>query len=68
MKTKLLTVQEVAEILKVKKNAVYQYIKDGSLLAYRLGSKGKSKQHHFRIKEEDLERFIDPINTKEPTK
>jgi len=64
----LLTIKEVAGILKVRKNAVYQYIKDGKLLAHRLGSNGKNKQRHFRVKEEDLQRFIDPFNTENSTK
>ena len=45
-----LTPQEVAEILKIKKNTVYELIKRGDLAAYRVGRK-------LRIEGEDVEAY-----------
>lgn len=47
----LLTVSEVASMLKVNRNFVYDAIKKGELKAIRVGS--------IKIKREDLERYID---------
>lgn len=59
-----LTPEEVAEILKIKKNTVYELIKRGELAAYRVGRK-------YRIELEDVEAYKErrkapnyiPINT-----
>ena len=51
MKEKLLTAKEAAEILKVKKNTVYDMIKRGDLKASRLGKQ-------LRIRQEDLDFYI----------
>ncbi|MCD8019329.1 MAG: helix-turn-helix transcriptional regulator [Clostridiales bacterium] len=51
MSEKLLTAVEAAEILKVKKNTVYDMIKRGDLKASKLGKQ-------LRIREEDLETYI----------
>lgn len=45
-----LTPQEVAEILQIKKNTVYELIKRGELAAYRVGRK-------LRIEREDVEAY-----------
>lgn len=45
-----LTPEEVAEILKIKKNTVYELIKRGDLAAYRIGRK-------FRIELKDVEAY-----------
>lgn len=46
----LLTVSEVAKMLKVNRNFVYDIIKRGELRAIRVGS--------IKIKREDLESYI----------
>lgn len=51
MEEKLLTAKEAAEILKVRKNTVYDMIKRGDLRASKLGKQ-------LRIRQEDLEFYI----------
>ena len=51
MGEKLLTAKEAAEILKVKKNTVYDMIKRGDLKASKLGKQ-------LRIRQEDLDFYI----------
>lgn len=51
MSGKLLTVVEAAEVLKVKKNTVYDMIKRGDLKASKLGKQ-------IRIRQEDLDLYI----------
>lgn len=50
-KAELLTVEEVAERLKVHKRTVYRRIKEGSLKAVKLG-------RLWRVPEDALDRFI----------
>jgi excisionase family DNA binding protein len=50
------TVPEVAETLKVSHMTVYRWIKDGKLVAYKLGGE-------FRITERDLEQFLEARRT-----
>lgn len=47
----LLTVREVAKLLKVNKNYVYDAIKRGELKSVNIGS--------IKVKKSDLEAFID---------
>jgi len=47
---KILTIKEVAEFLKVSEKSIYRYIKNGKLKAVKIG--------HWRIKKEDLNKFI----------
>ena len=47
----LLSVSEVAKLLKVNKNFVYKIIKDGELEAVRVGS--------IKVKKEALNRYIE---------
>ena len=51
MGEKLLTAKETAEILKVRKNTVYDMIKRGDLKASKLGKQ-------LRIRQEDLDFYI----------
>ena len=51
MGEKLLTAKEAAEILKVRKNTVYDMIKRGNLKASKLGKQ-------LRIRQEDLDFYI----------
>lgn len=51
MEERLLTAKEAAEILKVRKNTVYDMIKRGDLKASKLGKQ-------LRIRQEDLEFYI----------
>lgn len=51
MNEKLLTAKEAAEILKVRKNTVYDMIKRGDLKASKLGKQ-------LRIRQEDLDFYI----------
>lgn len=46
----VLTVNEVADDLKVRSETVYNLIRSGRLKAFRIGNR-------FRITEEDLEKF-----------
>lgn len=54
--TELLNTHQVAKELGVGLNAVYTYIKEGSLKAHKMGRFTNHK--HWRIKREDLEIFI----------
>ena len=47
----LLTVSEVAKLLKVNKNFVYKLIKDGELEAVKIGS--------IKVKQEALNRYVE---------
>lgn len=47
MKEKLLTVNDIIEMLKVSKLTVYRYIKAGKLPAYKVG-------RDYRVKQKDL--------------
>ena len=54
---KLLTIREVAEILRVSERSVNRYIESGRLRASRIGQ--------WRIKQNDLENFLkENLNTK----
>ena len=47
----LLTVREVASVMRVSTMTVYRLIKTGELAAVRVG-------HNYRIREDDLERYL----------
>lgn len=49
---RLLTVREVADVMRVSTMTVYRLIRAGSLLAIRVGK-------HFRIREADLNRYLE---------
>jgi excisionase family DNA binding protein len=49
---RLLTVREVADVMRVSTMTVYRLIRGRALPAIRVGK-------HFRIRERDLERFLD---------
>jgi len=49
---RLLTVREVAEVMRVSTMTVYRLIRGGALPAIRVGK-------HFRIRERDLDGFFD---------
>lgn len=49
----LLTVQEVADTLKVSESTVRRLIKSGVLVAYRVGDRGQ-----LRIESKDLEAYV----------
>lgn len=51
---KLLSIQEVAETMKVSKRTVRRLIKRGAIAAYKVGERGQ-----FRVKEEELERYLE---------
>lgn len=57
MHNELFSVQEAAEFLGVSESTIRRYIYDGQLLAYRLGN-GRL----IRIKRQDLEKLLSPIN------
>lgn len=50
MKEKLLTLKEVAKLLRVSERSVFRYIHNGKLKATKIG--------YWRIKESDLEVFL----------
>lgn len=55
---KLLSTAEVAEILGIGVDKVRDFIAEGKLKASKLGGNGKSRRH-WRIKQTDLEAFIE---------
>jgi len=52
----VLTTRQVASKLEVSLTTVYQYIYSGALKARKLG--GTGTRRHWRIKEADLEAFV----------
>ena len=53
-KMKLLSIQEVADTMRVSQKTVRRLIKRGDLVAYKVGERGQ-----IRIKECDLERYVE---------
>ena len=53
-KMKLLSMQEVADAMKVSSTTVRRLIKRGDLVAYKVGERGQ-----LRVKECDLERYVE---------
>ena len=51
---KLLTIQEVADTMKVSEKTVRRLIKRGEIEAYKLGERGQ-----LRVKECELERYVE---------
>lgn len=51
--TKLYTLQEVADILRVSRQSVYNYVAAKRLKAYKLAG-----QREYRVTENDLQEFI----------
>lgn len=51
---KLLTIQEVAETMKVSEKTVRRLIKRGAIVAYKVGERGQ-----LRVKERELERYVE---------
>ncbi len=54
MKYEFLTVEEVANILKVTKMTIYRYVKAGKIRAYKVGK-------DFRINKEEFDKFLTSI-------
>lgn len=50
---KLMTAQEVAEFLRVKRKFVYTLIKRGELKCYRIGN-----AHDIRVSDEQLQEYL----------
>ena len=61
----ILTTRQVAKELGVRIGAVYGYIREGTLQAYKIG--GYSKRRHWRIKIVDLEAFINSRGAEQNT-
>ncbi|MGB4437211.1 MAG: helix-turn-helix domain-containing protein, partial [Acetomicrobium sp.] len=61
MSDSALTPQEVADILKISKNTVYELIKRGELNAYKVGNR-------FRIDLRDVEAYINKAKMIKETK
>ena len=58
---KLLTLKEIAKILRVSERTIMRYLKSGKLKACKLGQ--------WRIKESDLEKFLkENLNEKRKSK
>lgn len=53
----LFSVEETAEFLGVSESTVRRYISNGKLSAYRLGD-----ERLIRIKRQDLDKLLSPIN------
>ena len=54
---RIISVQQAAVELSVTTGTVYKYINEGSLKAHKMG-KATSNKRHWRIKVEDLQKFI----------
>ena len=54
MVDRIYTIEEAAEILKIKPRTLRQWVTDGKINAFRIGDRGL-----IRIHEEDLQAFID---------
>jgi len=54
---KVYTLDEVAEVLKLKKVTLYNYVRSGKLLAAKFG-------RDYRVTEEDLRAFIEGAKTR----
>lgn len=57
MKYEFLSVEQVANILKVTKMTIYRYIKAGQITAYKVGK-------DFRINKEEFDKFLENIRQK----
>jgi excisionase family DNA binding protein len=55
---RLMTVDEVADRLRVNRATAYRLIRDQELPAFRFGAHG-----HFRIRESDLEQWLEDRRT-----
>ena len=62
MSKEFLSVKEVAELLGVSSDHVQGLIRQGELIAYRVGAKA------YRIKQEDLDSFLEERKTKKEEK
>lgn len=51
---RLLTIQEVAETMRISEKTVRRLIKRGDLVAYKTGDRGQ-----LRVKEQDLDEYIE---------
>lgn len=51
----LLTITEVADILRLNRKTVWRYVKGGKLKAQKIGTALNS---HYRIRKEDLDEFL----------
>ena len=51
---KLLTVQEVADTMKVSQSTVRRLIRRGLIAAYKVGDRGQ-----LRVKEDDLDEYVE---------
>ena len=58
-KMKLLSVQEVADAMKVSGQTVRRLIKRGRLAAYKVGERGQ-----LRVKESEVERYLEAQRVK----
>lgn len=54
----ILNTKQIAERLGIHINTIYGYLTSGKLEGYKLGDNSNSKRH-WRIREKDLEAFID---------
>ncbi len=60
MKEELYTPQEVADLLKIKKNTVYELIKRGDLKCRKIGKQ-------FRIRKDELEKYLSSTDNNMPS-
>jgi len=58
---KIYTVEEIAKKLKVSTHTIYEYIRDGKLLAKRFGKK-------YQITQDNLEKYFEEPNVAEEIK
>ena len=58
MTDKPYTVKEAADFLSVSPWQIRDYIKQGKLIAHKLGNGGNNTKKHWRIMREDLMKFL----------
>lgn len=51
---KLLTIQEVADTMKISESTIRRLIRGGRIIAFKVGERGQ-----LRVEEKDLERYIE---------
>jgi excisionase family DNA binding protein len=59
----LLTVQDVAEVMRISEKTVRRLIKRGDLVAYKVGDRGQ-----LRVNEHEVERYLESqrVQTQDP--
>ena len=60
---RLLNTRQIASILGVELNVIYDYIRFSGLPAFKIGGNGKSKRH-YRVRESDFNAWLETQRVK----